>query len=278
VINESAYITAEKFAREHYENFPVVSVFIKKELRKHIAIIYWFARTADDIADEGNLPDEQKIRMLDDFQYRLTSLLKGNFANDFEVALNNTITSRNLSPQLFYDLIAAFRQDLIKKRYESFKELLDYCKLSANPVGRLILELHGIRNEEAFYYSDMICSALQLINFYQDVKIDYSNGRIYFPIDEMDRFRVTENMFELNQNSLNLQKLVNFNVNRAANILDEGKNLLKYLPGRLKFEIRWTILGGNEILNKIRKNKFDIFIRPKLLKSDFLRLLLKSIV
>lgn len=278
MINESAYITAEKFAREHYENFPVVSVFIKKELRKHIAIIYWFARTADDIADEGNLPDEQKIRMLDDFQYRLTSLLKGNFANDFEVALNNTITSRNLSPQLFYDLIAAFRQDLIKKRYESFKELLDYCKLSANPVGRLILELHGIRNEEAFYYSDMICSALQLINFYQDVKIDYSNGRIYFPIDEMDRFRVTENMFELNQNSLNLQKLVNFNVNRAANILDEGKNLLKYLPGRLKFEIRWTILGGNEILNKIRKNKFDIFIRPKLLKSDFLRLLLKSIV
>jgi squalene synthase HpnC len=278
VITNSAYITAEKFAREHYENFPVVSVFIKKELRKHVAIIYWFARTADDIADEGNLPDDQKITRLNDFELRLTSLLKGNFENDYEAALYNTVTTRNLSPQLFYDLIAAFRQDLVKKRYASFEELLDYCKLSANPVGRLILELHGIRDLEAFYFSDRICTSLQLINFYQDVKIDFSRGRIYFPQDEMNRFCVTENMFELNENNLNLQKLVNFNIDRAGNLLDDGKNLLKYLPGRLKYEIKWTILGGNEILNKIRRNKLDIFIRPKLNKIDFLRLLFKSIV
>jgi squalene synthase HpnC len=278
VIKDSAYITAQKFAREHYENFPVVSVLIKKELRKHIAIIYWFARTADDIADEGNLPDEQKLIMLNDFEFRLTSLLKGNFETDYETALNNTIKSKNLSPQLFYNLIAAFRQDLVKKRYGSFEDLLNYCKLSANPVGRLILELYGIRNEVAFHYSDRICSALQLINFYQDVKIDYNRGRIYFPKDEMDRFSVTENMFELSENSLNLQKLVNFNVERAGNILEEGKNLIKYLPGRLKLEIIWTILGGKEILSKIRRNNFDIFIRPKLNKSDFLRLLIKSIV
>jgi len=278
VIKDSAYITTEKFAREHYENFPVVSVFIKKELRKHIAIIYWFARTADDLADEGNLPDEQKIIRLNDFELRLTSLLKGNFENDYEAALYNTISSYNLSSQLFYDLIAAFKQDLGKKRYNSFEELLDYCKLSANPVGRLILELHGIRDEKANYYSDRVCTALQLINFYQDVKTDYDRGRIYFSKDEMNKFCVTESMFELCENNLNLQTLVNFNVDRAADIINEGKKLLKYLPGRLKFEIRWTILGGNEILNKIRRNKFNIFIRPKLKKSDLLRLLFKSIV
>jgi len=278
VIKDSAYITAEKFAREHYENFPVISFFIKKELRKHIAIIYWFARTADDLADEGNLPDEQKIIRLNDFELRLTSLLKGNFDTDYEAALYNTITSYNLSSQVFYHLIAAFRQDLVKKRYYSFEELLDYCKLSANPIGRLILELHGIRDEKAYYYSDRICTALQLINFYQDVKTDYDRGRIYFSKDEMDKFCVTDNMFELCENNVNLQTLVNFNVDRAADIINEGKKLLKYLPVRLKSEIRWTILGGNEILNKIRRNKFNIFIRPKLKKSDLLRLLFKSIV
>ena len=278
MITDSAYIAAEKFAREHYENFPVVSVFIKKELRKHVAIIYWFARTADDIADEGNLPDNQKIALLNDFEFRLTSLLKGNYENDYEAALNNTITSCKLSQQLFYDLISAFRQDLTKKRYDSFNELLDYCSRSANPVGRLILELHGIRNEAAFYHSDQMCTALQLINFYQDVNIDYIRGRIYFPIDEMERFCVTEKVFELSENNLNLQKLVIYNVDRAADMLRQGKDLIKFLPGRLKFEIKWTILGGNEILSKIRKNKFNIFIRPKLRKSDFIRLLFKSIV
>lgn len=275
---DSAYITAEKFAREHYENFPVVSVFIKKELRKHVAIVYWFARTADDIADEGNLPDDQKLTRLNDFEHRLESLLKGDYKNEFEAALNNTITACSLTPQLFFDLIAAFRQDLVQKRYKSFREILDYCNLSANPVGRLILELNGVKDEKAFYYSDRICTALQLINFYQDVKVDYSRGRIYFSTDEMEKYCVTENMFELNQNNLNLQELVKYNVNRAEQMLDEGKNLLKFLSGRLRYEIKWTLLGGSEILKRINKNKFNIFIRPKLRKSDFLRLMFKSIV
>jgi len=275
---DSAYITAEKFAREHYENFPVVSVFIKKELRKHVAIVYWFARTADDIADEGNLPDDQKLTRLNDFEHRLESLLKGDYKNEFEAALNNTITACSLTPRLFFDLIAAFRQDLVQKRYKSFREILDYCNLSANPVGRLILELNGVKDEKAFYYSDRICTALQLINFYQDVKVDYSRGRIYFSTDEMEKYCVTENMFELNQNNLNLQELVKYNVNRAEQMLDEGKNLLKFLSGRLRYEIKWTLLGGSEILKRISKNKFNIFIRPKLRKSDFLRLMFKSIV
>jgi len=275
---ESAYLSAEKFARDHYENFPVISFLVKKEQRKHIAVLYWFARTADDIADNPNLPDEEKIIKLNLFERRLTSLLKGNCENDYETALYNTITLLHLTHGLFYDLLTAFRQDLIKKRYKSFVELLDYCKYSANPIGRLILEINDIRDDSTFYYSDQICTALQLINFYQDVKDDYDMNRIYFPLDEMNNFLVTENMFELNKINHNLEKLVKYNIDRAEKILEEGEKLLEFLPGRLKIEIKWTILGGHQILTKIKKNSFDIFTRPKLNKLDFLILLFKSFV
>ena len=277
-VSESAYISAQKFARTHYENFPVISFLVKKELRKHVAVLYWFARTADDIADDPNLPDEEKLIKLNLFGGRLKSLLKGDCENDYETALHNTITVMHLSPELFYDLLTAFRQDLIKKRYQSFEELLDYCKYSANPIGRLILELNGIRDNIAFHFSDKICSALQLINFYQDVKIDIDMNRIYFPSDEMSMFAVTENMFELNKINLNLEKLVKYNIDRADKILEEGKKLLGFLPGRLKIEIKWTVLSGMEILKKIRKNNFDIFTRPQLSKKDFLMSFIKSII
>jgi squalene synthase HpnC len=278
IVSDSAYISAERFARAHYENFPVISFLVKKELRKHVAVIYWFARTADDIADDPNLADEEKMIRLNHFETRLTSSLLGNFENDYEIALHNTISVMQLSSDLFYDLLTAFRHDLIKKRYLSFGELMDYCKYSANPVGRLILELYGIRDNNAFHYSDKICTALQLINFYQDVKIDIDMNRIYFPLDEMSRFSVTENMFELNKINLNLEKLVKYNIDRADKILEEGKKLLEFLPRRLKIEIKWTLLGGKGILNKIRKNNFDIFIRPKLSKIDFLMMLFESII
>ena len=278
IVSDSTYISAERYARAHYENFPVISFLVKKELRKHVAVIYWFARTADDIADDPNLADEEKMIKLNHFETRLTSLLLGNFENDYEIALHNTITVMQLSSDLFYDLLTAFKRDLIKKRYLSFGELMDYCKYSANPVGRLILELYGIRDNNIFHYSDKICTALQLINFYQDVKIDYDMDRIYFPLDEMSRFSVTENMFELNKINLNLEKLVKYNIDRADKILEEGKKLLDFLPYRLKIEIKWTLLGGKGILNKIRKNSFDIFIRPKLSKIDFLMMLFESII
>lgn len=276
--SKSAYISAEKFARTHYENFPVVSFLIKKELRKHVAILYWFARTADDIADNPGTPDKDKIYKLNQFEDRLTSLLKGHYESEFELALHQTIMAKHLTNSLLYDLLSAFRQDLVKKRYQSFDELLAYCKCSANPIGRLILEINEIRDNDAFDYSDKICTALQLINFYQDVKIDQGLGRIYFPLDELSLFSVTENMFELNKINPNLEKLVKFNIDRTDKILREGQKLLKYLPGRLKIEIKWTVLGGMAVLNKIRDNDYNVFTRPKLNKIDFLKLLLKSFV
>jgi squalene synthase HpnC len=275
----NAYNSALELATKHYENFPVVSLLIPKDLRKHIAIIYWFARTADDLADEGNLSQKERLKNLQDFETSLSKLLDGKFKSSFEEALNQTINEKKLSPNLFYDLLKAFKQDVVKKRYASFEEVLEYCKYSANPIGRLILELFGIRIGEAFQYSDKICTALQLTNFYQDVQIDYEKGRIYFSQNEMNQFNVKQNLFALKENNVNLKKLLEYNISRTQMLFDEGKNILKHLGGRLKFEIKWTILGGEMILKKIRKNNYEIFnARPGLTKRDFAVLFMRSIL
>jgi squalene synthase HpnC len=274
-----SYNSALDFAKKHYENFPVVSLLIPRELRKHVAIIYWFARTADDFADEGNLSDDEKLQQLNDFENSLHNLLIGNFKSPFEEALHQTFVQKNLTPQLFFDLLTAFKQDVLKKRYDNLQEVLDYCRHSANPIGRLILELFNIRNEEAFNFSDKICTALQLTNFYQDIEIDYKKGRIYFPENEMKLFEVTENIFAMKENNVNLKKLLKHNIDRTQKMFDEGKNLLKFLNGRLKLEIKWTILGGETILQKIRNNDYNIFgKRPQLTKRDFGALFIKSFI
>ena len=275
---DSAYKSAIAFAKAHYENFPVISFLIPKKLQKHIAVIYWFARTADDFADEGELNPEERLKRLNDFEEKLTSTLNGNPKNEFIAGLVNTIKDKNLTPHLFYDLLKAFKQDVLKKRYKDFNEVLEYCRHSANPIGRLILELFNIRNEEVFQYSDKICTALQLTNFYQDTIIDYKKGRIYLPEEEMQKFGVSKKSFELKENNLNLKSLIKFNVERTQVLFEEGKSLLGHLNGRFKYEIKWTISGGEAILEKIKKNDYDVLnIRPELSKKDFIRLFLKSI-
>ena len=275
---DESYKEAIRFAKKHYENFPVVSFLVPKSLAKHVAIIYWFARTADDMADEGTLSGNERIKLLENFENDLKNSLIDNSGDIFKLALINTIREMNLSTENFFDLIKAFKQDVIKNRYNNFDEVLNYCRFSANPIGRLILELFGIRNDKAFLYSDKICTALQLTNFYQDISIDYKKGRIYLAEDEMKEFSVPKNVFELNENNLNFKRLLKFNVDRAQNLFDEGKNLFKFLNGRLKFEIKWTVYGGEAILNKIRSSDFDsLQNRPKLSSIDFVKLFLKSL-
>ena len=275
---ESGYEQALMLAKSHYENFPVVSVLIPSQLRKHVAIIYWFARTADDLADEGNLSDEERIQRLDTFENEFKLCLVNEAKTNFGAALKQTIISKNLTSENFFNLLKAFKQDVIKKKYNNFDEVLDYCSNSANPVGRILLELFNIRNDKAFFYSDKICTALQITNFIQDTKIDYQKGRIYYPLDEMQRFQVDEKVFEMNGNNLNLKKLIEFSVNRTQNLFTEGKNLLEYISGRFKHEIAWTINGGEEILRKIRGADFDVISRrPKLSKSDYIRIFIKSL-
>ncbi|HSW55211.1 MAG TPA: squalene synthase HpnC [Ignavibacteriaceae bacterium] len=273
----AGYNEARQLAKSHYENFPVVSLLIPKKFRNDIAVIYWFARTADDYADEGNFVSPIRLEKLQAFEDRLKSFLKESPATELEAALRNTIITRSLNPEYFFNLLKAFKQDVIKTRYADFTEVMDYCSNSANPVGRILLELFDVRNEKAFYFSDKICTALQLTNFIQDTKIDFNKGRIYFPIDEMRKFGVDEKMFEMNKISFNLKKLIEFSVNRTQIMFDEGKSLLEFLSGRFKYEIAWTIKGGEEILNKIRGSDFDVFTkRPVLTKADYLKLLFKS--
>lgn len=272
------YTKALDFAKSHYENFPVVSFLVPKRLRKHVAIIYWFARIADDIADEGNEKPEVRLVKLDEFEQNFKQALDGKPGSDFLFALSETISDLNLTHKHFTDLIYAFKQDVVKKRYATYEELLNYCNHSANPVGRLILELFNVKNEEVYYYSDKICTALQITNFFQDTKVDFNKGRIYYPQDEMEIYGVSEKMFELNENNLNLQKLANFNVERARLLFNDGNNLLKLLKGRLKLEISWTVRSGEAILDKISKNNFDVLNkRPVLSKTDFVKLFFATI-
>ena len=275
----NAYTQALTFAKSHYENFPVVSLLIPKKLRKHIAIVYWFARTADDIADEGNISEEIRLKRLNEFESNFRKSLEGDSGNSYEIALSNTIEEKKLTSQYFFDLLSAFKQDVTKSRYANFDEVLHYCNRSANPVGRFILELFDIRNEQANEHSDKICTALQLTNFLQDTVIDYEKGRIYLAKDEMQNFSVTEFLFEQKENNHNLKQLVKYNVERINGFFDEGKKLLTFLSGKLKTEIKWTIAGGEEILEQIKKNDYDVLIhRPKLSKIKMAGLLIKSII
>ncbi|MCU0365360.1 MAG: squalene synthase HpnC [Ignavibacteriaceae bacterium] len=276
---ESGYRDALSLAKSHYENFPVVSLLIPAKFRKDIAIIYWFARTADDYADEGNYDASLRLEKLQAFKDRLCSLLNDETVTGFEAALRNTIVTRKLNSEYFFNLLNAFKQDIIKTRYKDIDEVLDYCSNSANPVGRILLELFDVRNEKAFYYSDRICTALQLTNFIQDTKIDFIKGRIYYPIDEMENNGVDEKMFEMKEISDNLKKLIELSVTRTQSMFDEGKSLLEFLSGRFRYEIAWTIKGGEEILDKIRGADFDVFTkRPVLTKKDYLKLLFNSFI
>lgn len=274
-----AYSNSLKFAKSHYENFPVVSFLIPKNLRKHVAIIYWFARTADDYADEGNLSEGERLDKLNNFEFRMKQLLNGKAESDYEIALANTINEKNLTAENFYKLINAFKQDVIKNSYENFEEVIDYCKYSANPIGRLTLELFDIRSEEAIKYSDKICTALQLTNFLQDVSIDYKKGRIYLPKDEMEMLQITEKMFEDKENNHKLKQLVKHNVDRIQILFDEGKKLFPLLNGRLKVEIIWTVAGGEDILDQIRKKDYNVLNnRPELSKTRMISLFFKSLI
>ena len=284
IVNKSNELTEQynqalKYASGHYENFPVASFLVPKHLRKHVAVIYKFARIADDIADEGNLPDEERLRKLSEYENSLRLALSSLPKDPFWAALKNTVTEFNLTDRYFFDLLSAFKQDVLKKKYSDFNELSDYCSRSANPVGRLILELWKIDSEKAKNYSDKICTALQLTNFYQDVSVDLKKGRIYIPQDELKKFGVTEIDFSKPEINDKFKKLMIYQIERTEKLFSEGERILDYLSGLLKYEIAWTILGGKKILYKIKKNDYNVLKkRPALHKFDFIGLFFKAFI
>jgi phytoene synthase len=262
----------------HYENFPVASILMPKRLRRPVAAIYHFARAADDIADEGDLPNEERLRQLGEFRAELARIEKNEtpltplFRN-----LAAEIGQHALPMQPFYDLLDAFSQDVVQKRYADFDELLDYCRRSANPVGTLLLHLYGEATPVNIKYSDAICTSLQLINFWQDVAKDYAIGRIYLPLDELAQYGVSEAQIAAGQVDENWRTLMRFQVGRARAMMLSGAPLGSILTGRIGLEMRMIIAGGLRILDKLEAVQFDMFNRRPVLKPyDWVIMLLKS--
>ena len=252
----------------HYENFPVASLLLPVRLREPVGVIYRFARGADDIADEGDDAPEIRLEKLKNYRMQLEA--------PSEVA--SLMRRHDLPVELFENLLDAFTQDVTKKRYASFSELLDYCRRSANPVGRLLLHLFKRTTDSDLACSDAICSALQLINFWQDVEIDYAKGRIYLPQDEMARHHVTEQHLLEKRCDDSWRALMRFQVARSRTLLLSGEPLGRALPGRVGLEIRATIQGGLRILQKIEHVDYDVFRRrPALRGLDWPLLLCKAV-
>lgn len=263
----------------HYENFPVASVLLPAPLRHPVSVIYRFARSADDFADEGELPDSRRLEQLDDYRRELRQLESGAGSNTPLFAeLGQIVNHYRLPLRLFHDLLDAFAQDVVKKRYADFAELMDYCRRSANPVGRLLLHLFGAATERNLGHSDAICSSLQLINFWQDVEIDWRKNRVYLPQDEMLRYGVSERQIAAGDTSGQWQALMWFQVERARALIKSGAPLGRSLPGRIGLEIRTIVAGGLRILEKIDKVEGDVYHRrPTLNFFDWPLLLLRAL-
>lgn len=266
-------------ANTHYENFPVASILLPMRLRKPIGLIYSFARQADDFADEGDLTPEQRLALLDGFRQELDRIsASATPQSAFFRTLANMISERKLPLQPFYDLLDAFSQDVSKTRYENFGEVMHYCRRSANPIGRLLLHLYGAATPRNIGYADAICSALQIINFLQDVAIDYRKDRIYFPLDEMQKFRITEAQIARSDASGAWWTFMQFEIERARKLLQAGAPLGRVLPGRIGLEMRTIIAGGETILRKLHRHHGDMYQhRPVLKPWDWARILFKAV-
>jgi squalene synthase HpnC len=254
----AAYTFCEKMAVEHYENFPVASVLLPKRMRPHIAAIYACARTADDIADEPGRQPAERLSLLADLALRLDEAEHGSVDDPIFIALRDTIERCALPVELLHDLLSAFRQDVTVHRYATWAEVDDYCRRSANPVGRLVLRVAGVHDAAADRASDDVCTALQLANFWQDFGRDWTNGRLYVPAEEMDRHGASP---EALAHDAALPEAwtatLRACVERTWRLFERGRPVAGFVPGRLRLELRATWLGGTRILEKIEALGYD---------------------
>lgn len=274
----AAYHHCLSLTRSHYENFPVASRLLPRQLQSPISVIYAFARSADDFADEGDLPVEIRLARLDDYVSKLDALRTQQDVDDsIFIALADVIARHDLPFEPFYDLLSAFRQDVTKKRYADFGEVLSYCRCSANPVGRLVLHLAREATPDNLRDSDAICSALQLINFWQDLDQDLAeNDRIYLPQDEMAACGVSEEQLAARRSDAALRALLDCQIERARRLLLSGAPLGTRLKGRLGLEIRATVHGGLGVLDALARRE-DLFARPRLRRRDWLGILWRAL-
>ena len=275
---EAAYRHCQELARGHYENFPTASLLLPARVRPAIAAVYAFARTADDFADEKEHEGVRDER-LREWLGSLDAALAGRPDGPVFVALADAIPRFELPVQALRDLVDAFRQDVRVSRYGTFEQVLDYCTRSANPVGRLVLAVHDVRDEASVRASDAICTALQLTNFWQDVAVDLDKDRIYLPSEDLARFAVTEADLLARRATPAFRKLLAFEVLRTRRMFAGGWPLVAGTSGRLGLWLRCVWAGGHAILDAIERVDFDVFAhRPALRKSDWLAIGLPALV
>ena len=276
---DEAYAACVRVARRHYENFPVASLLLPPPMRPHVAAIYAFARAADDFADEGDLPAAERLRLLADWHARLTACVDGRAGDDpVFVALGETIRTCRLPVELLEDLLSAFRQDVTTTRYATWAELLDYCHRSANPVGRLVLRVAGYADDRLDAASDAVCTALQLTNFWQDVERDWRKGRIYVPREALDRARAPERDLAARAMTPAWREALADAAARTRALFDAGRPVCDGVSGRLRYQLRFTWLGGRRILDRLDQAGFDVFAaRPMLGAADMAALAWRAI-
>jgi phytoene synthase len=253
---DTAYAYCQRLASAHYENFPVASLLLPRYMRPHIAAVYAFARVADDIADEGEATAEDRLAGLKAWRTRLRAAAVGRPARDdgphpqVFLALSHTMKERHLPIALFEDLLSAFGQDVTTTRYATWAELLDYCRRSANPVGRLVLRVAGHEDDALDRSSDALCTALQLTNFWQDLAADWARGRLYVPVEDAGSCGARVDDFDPNALTAEWRATLARVVARTHTLFDEGRAVCDGVDGRLRFELRLTWLGGRAILDR----------------------------
>lgn len=286
-----AYAACLRDARAHYENFPVASVLVPRRMRAHVAAVYAFARAADDFADEGQRPIAERHALLDGWLHRLRQAAASEAPGPppragepshtvaIFVALGASIRARALPVALFEDLLSAFRQDVTVTRYERWEDLIDYCRRSANPVGRLVLRIAGYDDGGLERWSDAICTALQLTNFWQDLHVDFGRGRLYLPAEERRFHGAREEDLADGRITPAWHSALAVACGRTRALFEAGRPLCDAVHGRLRYELRATWLGGTRILDRLERTNFDVFgRRPTLGAADALWITANALV
>jgi phytoene synthase len=275
---DEAYEWCGRLVSSHYENFPVASRLLPNTIRPHVAAVYAFARIADDIADEPGMVDIERLEKLEDWNDGLTKAYRGDAQHPAFIALGHTVRKCDIPQGLLTDLLSAFRQDVTTKRYETFGDLLDYCRRSANPIGRIVLRLFDHRDDDLDHESDAICSALQLTNFWQDLSIDIPRGRLYVPREDLRRFNCREDLLMAGTPTEPFHRLLAFEVDRTRALFRRGTLLPEAVRLPLRLELRLTWLGGMRVLDKIERSGYTVFgNRPKLGTADFAWMVLHAL-
>ena len=274
---EEARAWCKHLAETHYENFHVATWFLPERLRPHFHAIYAYCRVSDDLGDEvGNT--EQSLALLDLWGRELDACYEGCSRHPVFVALSETIRACSIPKEPFADLLTAFKQDQVVTRYATMEDVLGYCRYSANPVGRLVLYTCGYRDQERFRLSDFTCSALQLANFWQDVRVDWAKDRVYLPQHDMQRFGVTDSTIEQGIVTPEFRALLKYEIDYARNLFHQGLPLIGMVDRDLAVDLDLFSRGGLEILNAIEAQDFDVLTsRPSIAKRTKLQLALRAV-